>query len=267
MWNNFIYYTNNIVINYIQHHLKHLQINIFSNIGYFSEYGLINIDTILISFLISVIFLWFLKYNINIVLYNKLPNKLQIFFEILIYFIYKNTIDIYKKKDRVVFTLAFTVFTWILLMNLMSLIPVDIVPNIIFYLWGYRNFLIVPTSDINITFALSFFVIILIYGYKFIHYKYNVHIFRNFYLFPVRTVIRIFFHLISEIINICSKFLSLSLRLFGNIYSGEIIFIILYGLIPWWGQLFIVIPWMIFHFFVSFLQAFIFMILVLIYIS
>ncbi len=265
MFNNFT--TNGIVINYIQHHLQHLQINLFNNIKYISKYGWLNVDTILVSFFISFIFLWFVKYNITLVKYNKLPNKLQIFFEILIFFIYKNTIDIFKKKNRFVFTLAFTVFTWISLMNLMSLIPVDIIPTIVFYLGGYHNFFLVPTSDINLTFALSFFVIMLIYGYKITHYKYSRYVWKNFYLFPFRTIILILCYFFSEIINICSKLLSLSLRLFGNIYSGEIIFIILYGLVPLWGQFFVIIPWMIFHFFVSFLQAFIFMILVLIYIS
>ncbi len=258
--------------NYIKHHLKHLCFNILNfrliknNLYYKNSFLNFNIDSFLVSFLLAVFFLFITKYFLFKVKYNRLPNKIQIFFELIILLILNNVKKIFGKKDKYVFALAFTVFTWIFIMNLMSLIPIDLFPFFLKKFFNINYFINVPTSDINITTSISFCVLLYIFLYKIINNGF-LNILKNFFFHPFNNKFYIIFNIILEIINIFSKLLSLSLRLFGNIYSGEIIFILLSFIIPWWLQWLLILPWFLLHIFISFLQSFIFMILTIIYIS
>ncbi len=255
--------------NYIKHHLEHLKFDlinfkILNNLNSYS-FWTINLDTFLTSIFLMSLLIMILSYLIITSKKNKFPNKIHILFEILILFIYNNVLNIYKKKDKFIFSLSFCIFTWIFCINLLGLIPIDLFPFIIKKIFYLERFLIVLSSDINVTSSISFIVILcsLIYKYNKLGF---LNFLNNFLFSPFENYLFIPINIIFEIINIFSKLLSLSLRLFGNIYSGEIIFILIYFIIPIWGQLFLAIPIMFLHLLISFLQSFIFMILTLIYI-
>ncbi len=256
---------------YIKHHLAHLQFNLIkfkflNNLNSKYSFWNINIDSLFISFFIGLIFLLTSKYFLNSIKYNSLPSKFQTLIDILILFIYKNVINIYGKKDKFVFSLSFTVFTWILFMNFMGLLPVDILNYIFFLIFNSNIFFYVPSSDLNITLSMSLSVFLFIIFYKF--YKYNwKSILKEILFHPFNHIIFLPLNILLEIISFFSKILSLSLRLFGNIYSGEIFFLLVYYIIPWWLQFFFIFPLILLHILVSFLQSFIFMMLTLIYIS
>ncbi len=258
--------------NYIKHHLTHLKFDIFNfsilnNLNnYKYSFWILNLDSFLISLLLIIFFLFFFKYSINKIKYKKIPNKIQILLDIIILFVYNNVINIYGKKNKFVFSLSFSVFTLTLIMNLMGLFPIDFLPYIIKNIFNLNYFNYIPSSDINVTLSISLSVLILIFIYKFMKFGFSF-IIKDFFLYPFNNKWLILFNILLEIINIFSKILSLSLRLFGNIYSGEIIFILIYFLIPLWLQWLFIIPLMNLHILISFLQSFIFMILTLIYIS
>ncbi len=261
----------NLPINYITHHLTHLQFDIFklkfiNDINHIGSFWILNLDSIIVSFFLGFIFLFFFKYSINSVKYNVLPSKLQLFCEIIIIFILNNVKDIYGKKDKVVFSLSYSVFTWIFLMNLMTLLPMDFFCFILKKIFKIDNFMLVPSADVNITLAISLSVLLIIIYHK-IKTKGFFLLLNDFCFHPFNSKIFIPLNIFLEIISFLSKILSLSLRLFGNIYSGEIILILIIYFIPWWIQWFIIYLCSILHTFISMLQSFIFMILTLIYIS
>ncbi len=257
--------------NYIKHHLTHLQFNLIkfnflNKLNYKYSFWNLNIDSLFISFFLGLIFLLIIKYIINPVKYNSLPNKIQTIIDILILFIYKNVIDIYGKKNKYIFSLSFTVFTWILFMNLIGSLPIDLFNYIFYFIFNTNIFSFVPSSDLNITLSMSLSVFLLITIYKL--YKFSLKdLFREILFSPFNCYICIPLNIILEIVNFFSRILSLSLRLFGNIYSGEIIFLLIYYIVPWWLQLFFILPLTLLHVLISFLQSFIFMILTLIYVS
>ncbi len=261
----------NLPNNYINHHLTHLKLNflnfkIIKNLNNQYSFWILNIDSFLCSFLIGFFFLFILNKILKSVKYNKIPNKIQIFSEILIIFVNKYVKNILGKKNKFVFCLSFSVFTLILLMNLMSLLPLDLIPFLIKNIFNIDNFFYVPSSDINITLSISLCVLILIILYK-IYNNGFIKCLNHFIFYPFNSILFIPFNILIELISFLSKILSLSLRLFGNMYSGEIIFILISFIIPWWLQWLINFPWIILHIGVSFLQSFIFMILTIIYIS
>lgn len=116
-------------------------------------------------------------------------------------------------------------------MNLMGLFPINIINYFLKIFFNIDNFKIVPSSDINITLSISFCVLLYIFIYK-IFKKGFMNILEDILFSPFNNKLFIFFNILLEVINIFSKLLSLSLRLFGNIYSGEIIFIILLFISP-----------------------------------
>ncbi|UNB92284.1 MAG: F0F1 ATP synthase subunit A [gamma proteobacterium endosymbiont of Trioza apicalis] len=253
---------------YINHHLKNLQIDlctfkIFSSYN-INSFWVLNIDSLFFSFLLGFIFLslfYYVSKNVKIT-----PNKLQILIEIIINFVNKNVKDIFKNKNKLIPPLALTIFIWVFLMNLMDLLPIDLIPYITKYFWGISNLRIVPSTDINITLSMSFDIFILILYYNIYYKGFNqfikeliFHPFNNFFMIPINFIL--------ESINLISKPISLGLRLFGNLYAGELIFIMISGLLPWWLQWVLSVPWAIFHILIILLQAFIFMMLTIVYIS
>lgn len=257
---------------YINHHLKHLQFDLlkFELIKQnekISSFWSLNIDSMFFSFFIGILFLAiFYKIAKN---FNTCTNisTLQSIIEMSVEFVDNNVNDIYQgKKDKLIAPLSLTIFVWVFLMNSMDLfLPIDIITFICNFL-GIPYIRIVPSSDINISLAmgLSVFLLILFYSFKtkgFIGFAKEIILnpFNNVVFFPI--------NLILESISLLSKPISLSLRLFGNIYAGELIFILISGLLPWWFQFFLSLPWAIFHILIVFLQAFIFMTLTIVYLS
>ncbi|MBD3609396.1 MAG: F0F1 ATP synthase subunit A [Gammaproteobacteria bacterium] len=212
---------------------------------------------------------------------NAAPSGMQNFVEWVIEFIDDSVRGSFSGKNPVVAPLALTVFFWILLMNFMDLVPVDWIPALAGQIgeayFGvpaeHVYFKVVPTTDINATMglALGVFWLILYYSVKmkgvggFIG-ELTLH------PFPPKAIITIPFNLFLEGVSLISKPVSLALRLFGNLYAGEMIFILIaimfgggYALAATAGGLQLL--WALFHILIIFLQAFIFMTLTIVYLD
>lgn len=205
-----------------------------------------------------------------------IPTGFQNFIEIVIEFIDNNVKDTFHGRNKLVAPLALTVFTWVFMMNLMDLLPVDVVPSIV-GLFGIHYMKIVPSTDPNITFGMSITVFAMM-----IYFSIRVKGIGGFagelalqpfkVKNPVLQAVFVPINLFLETIALVAKPISLALRLFGNMYAGEMIFIlialmfgaglalgILGGVLQW--------AWAVFHILVITLQAFIFMMLTIVYMS
>lgn len=242
---------------YISHHLTQLQVGT----GFWS----INIDSMFFSVVLGIVFLTvFRKVAKNAT--SGVPGKLQTAVELIVGFVDNNVKDMYRGKSKVIAPLALTVFVWVFLMNLMDLIPVDFLPYLGTEVFGLPALRVVPTADVNITLsmALAVFVLILFYSIKM---KGVGGFVKELTMQPFNHPVFIPINLILEGVSLLSKPVSLGLRLFGNMYAGELIFILIAGLLPWWSQWMLSLPWAIFHILIITLQAFIFMVLTIVYLS
>ncbi|MDW6002424.1 F0F1 ATP synthase subunit A [Vibrio mangrovi] len=241
---------------YISHHLTFLS----SGEGFWS----LNIDSMIISVLLGAGMLWlFSRVAKNAT--SDVPGKLQCFIEMIVEFVDGTVRDVFSGKSALIAPLAITIFGWVFLMNLMDLIPVDFLPHAA-SLVGVHYLRVVPSADVNITLsmALGVFVLILYYSFKI---KGPVGFAKELTLQPFNHWAFIPINLILEGVTLISKPVSLGLRLFGNMYAGELIFILIAGLLPWWSQWVLSVPWAIFHILIITLQAFIFMVLTIVYLS
>jgi len=152
-------------------------------------------------------------------------------------------------------------------MNVMDLIPIDFCPYILKFCFGIEESVrLVPTTDVNITISMALVVFTLIIFYS-IKIKGIKSFLKDLFLTPFKNPVFFIFNFLLESVNLLSKPVSLGLRLFGNMYAGEIIFILISGLLPWWLQWVLSVPWAIFHILIISLQAFIFMVLTIVYLS
>lgn len=247
---------------YIQHHMHNWQLNLhnlsFSNGGFWT----LDLDTILVSVVLGVAFLY-LFYRIAKRATIYAPGKMQNVLELSIEGIEKVTEESAHMDRRFIASMALTIFVWVFLMNFMDLIPVDLIPMVMHYL-GVPYFRAVPTADPTMTFAMSLTVFALILYYnvksKGLGGLSKEVLSRPFgwWFLPINFA----FRLIEEIV----KPISLSLRLFGNLFAGEIVFILV-ALLPWWMQFPLGFIWTIFHLLVIVIQAFIFMMLTIVYLG
>jgi F-type H+-transporting ATPase subunit a len=232
----------------------------------------LHIDTLVTSCLLGILafgFLWWVVRGAT----SGVPNKRQAFVELAIEFIDEQVMGVFHgDRHRFVAPAALTVFVWVLLMNAMDFLPVDIMAWLyknVFHLHNWRS---VPTADINTTFALALSVWVLMIYYSiavkgltgWIHELFC----SPFGSHPLVWVFNFAFNLIEYV----SKPLSHSLRLYGNMYAGEIIFLLLglWAASHWSGAVFGTLfgaGWAIFHILIVALQAFIFMMLTAVYLS
>lgn len=241
---------------YITHHL----VNLHAGEGFWA----INIDSIVVSVVLGVLFLYLFR-SVAVKATSGVPGKLQCAVEMLVGFVDKNVREVFEGKDKLIAPLALTIFVWVFLMNLMDLIPVDFLPSTA-QLLGVPYLRVVPTADVSVTMAMSVsvFFLIIIYTIRskgiggFVK-EYTLHPFNHWAFIPVNLVL--------ELVTLLAKPVSLGLRLFGNMYAGELIFILIAGLLPWWSQWMLSLPWAIFHILIITLQAFIFMVLTIVYLS
>tara|TARA_B100001250_G_C19762032_1_gene772920 strand:+ start:442 stop:1290 length:849 start_codon:yes stop_codon:yes gene_type:complete len=198
------------------------------------------------------------------------PSGLQNAIEMVIEFIDSNVKDTFSHTNKLVAPMALTAFVWVLLMNLMDLVPVDWVPKL-FDLGGVHYMKIVPTTDPNVTMgmSLSVFFLALFFSIKnkgvggFVG-ELTLHPFSSKNL--LIKIILIPINLFLEGVSLLAKPISHGLRLFGNLYAGEMIFILI-ALLPLYAQWTLSVPWAIFHILVIVLQAFIFMVLMVVYMN
>lgn len=255
---------------YISHHLHHLQIDLF-NFKFVtpestsSHFWILNIDSIIFSFLLGCIFLS-VFYRVAKKITTGVPNKLQTCVEIIFEFILSNVKGMFQGNNSLIAPLSLTVFIWVFLMNFMDLIPIDFIPLFFEHVLHLPAIRIVPSADVNITLSMSFAVFILILFYS-IKMKGSIGFFKELTLQPFNHPVFFIFNFLLEFVSLLSKPISLGLRLFGNMYSGEMIFILIAGLLPWWLQCFLNVPWAVFHILIISLQAFIFMVLTIVYLS
>ena len=255
---------------YIKHHLQNLTFGKFpdghwgfahssqeaADMGFMA----IHVDTLGFSFVLGALFL-FLFARAAKKASIEAPSGFQNFVESIVDFIDDNVRGSFNGKNPLVAPLALTTFIWIVLMNTMDLVPVDWLP-VLFAAMGVEYLKVVPTTDPNATFGMSIgiFLLILYYSVKekglggFVG-ELTLHPFGKWML-PA--------NLFLEGVNLLAKPVSLALRLFGNMYAGEMIFILI-ALLPFWIQWSLSLPWAIFHILIVLLQAFIFMTLVIVY--
>lgn len=202
---------------------------------------------------------------------SGVPSGLVNFVETIVEFVDNNVKDIFHVKNPVIAPLSLTIFVWIFLMNLMDLVPVDLVPELMLLL-GIPYQKIVPSTDPNITLGLAIGVFFLIVYYS-IKVKGIGGFAKELSLQPFNHWAFIPFNLLLEVVALLAKPISMGLRLFGNMYAGEVIFILIATMFTggiWWlmalgGVLQFV--WAVFHILVITLQAFIFMVLTVVYLS
>ena len=198
------------------------------------------------------------------------PTGFVNFIETIVDFVDSQVRDTFHGKSKMIAPLALTIFCWVFLMNSVKLIPVDFVPGAAHWL-GLEYFKIVPTVDPNITLSMSFCVLLLIIGFS-IKAKGVGGFIAELTLQPfsssniVLKIILIPLNLILELAALLAKPVSLGLRLFGNMYAGEFVFILAAALMGAW-QVAVAWPWAVFHLLVITLQAFIFMMLTIVYLS
>jgi F-type H+-transporting ATPase subunit a len=249
---------------YIEHHLTHLAYN-FKTGKWFDDgsFWVINVDSIAIAVLLGAFFLFFFRLA-AVRAVSGTPGKLQNFVESILEAVQNLVKESYHGKSELVAPLSLTIFVWVFLMNFMDLLPVDIIPRFL-QLFGVEHFKVVPTADINMTFGLSITVFILIIFYNFAA-KGPLGVLKETLVFPFGPwlfPINILFRLVEEFV----KPLSLALRLFGNMFAGELIFILVAAMLPWWFQWVPGGVWAIFHILIITIQAFIFMMLTIVYLT
>jgi F-type H+-transporting ATPase subunit a len=239
---------------YIVHHLTNLTVG--------QGFWTLHLDTLFFSVALGVTF-FFLFRRVAVRATAGVPGGLQNFVEIMVEFADKQVKDTFHGRSDLIAPLALTIFCWVFLWNFMDLVPVDLLPLVAGW-FGVHYLRVVPSTDMNATFGLSLTVLLLIIFYSIkvkgpIGYAREVltHPFGP-YLFPA--------NLLLNVVELFAKPLSLSLRLFGNLYAGEMIFILI-ALLPWWIQPLLSWPWAVFHILIITLQAFIFMVLTIVYLS
>lgn len=255
---------------YIHHHLQNLTCTFQS--GFHCAHNMdeakamgfwaFNLDTLGVSFVLGVAFLFFFS-RVAKCASQGVPGAAQNFVEWIVEFIDSSVRGSFTAKNALVAPLALTIFIWIFLMNLMDLIPVDYVPFVAEQM-GIGHFKVVPSTDPNATIgmAVGVFLLVIFYSIKmkglggFIG-ELTLQPFGKFGL-P--------FNLFLEVVNLLAKPVSLALRLFGNMYAGEMIFILI-ALLPFYLQWTLSLPWAIFHILIVTLQAFIFMTLTIVYLD
>jgi F-type H+-transporting ATPase subunit a len=270
---------------YIKHHLTNLTFGktpdgswgIAHSAEEAKEMGFwaIHLDTMFWSILLGVLFLYFFKKAADSATSGE-PGPLQNFAEWIVEFIDVSVRGSFSARNNMVAPLSLTIFIWIFLMNLMDLVPVDVIPGIS-QLLGIHYMKVVPTTDPNATFgmAIGVFAIVLYYSIKIKGIKGFVGELtlqpfqaKN----PLIKAVFIPINFLLETVGLIAKPISLALRLFGNMYAGEMIFIliaIMYsaGLVLGVFGGVLQLGWAIFHILIITLQAFIFMTLTIVYLE
>lgn len=263
---------------YIKHHLTYLTYNVKAmRFGTEGGFWTLNLDTLFFSVVLGAIAMLLLYVGARRVS-TGVPGRMQNFAELMLEFADNQVKDCFHGKSKVIGPLALTIFIWVFLMNFMDIVPVDVLPSLA-KVAGIHYLKVVPTNDLNLTFALSLSVFFLIIFYS-LKVKGPKAFVRELTMQPFNYPVFIPFNLLLELVGLIAKPISLALRLFGNLYAGELIFILiaLLTLNASTGsvvgtatlgvaQFLLSLAWSIFHILVITLQAFIFMVLTIVYLS
>jgi F-type H+-transporting ATPase subunit a len=267
---------------YILHHQRFLSNKAPRGI---IDFSVINYDTVFFSVLLAAAFFglfWWVARRAT----TGVPGKLQNFIEIVVQFVDTQVRDSFHGSSRLIAPLALTIFCWVFLFNFMDLVPVDLLPAVARGA-GFEHLKVVPSTDLNATFALSLTVFILIIFYS-VKMKGLVGFISELTLQPFRArnvlvqALLVPVNFILESVTFLARPISLALRLYGNLYAGEMIFLLLAALTlsrglgglatvgGWLGliaQFALGLLWAGFHVLIVTIQAFIFMVLTIVYLS
>ncbi len=261
---------------YIIHHLQHLQNQQMHGPA---DFSVINWDSTFFTILIGVVgcfFLWLAARKAT----SGVPGRFQAAVEFLVEMVDSQAKGIVHNANsrKLVAPLALTVFVWIFLLNAMDLLPVDLLPWVGEHVFGLEHLRVVPTADLSVTMGLSLGVLIvcLLYNVKikgvggWAHELIAAPFGDKWFLYPV--------NLLMQLIEFVAKTVSHGMRLFGNMYAGELIFMLIAlmggafalsttGVLLTIGHIVAGSVWAIFHILIITLQAFVFMMLTLVYIG
>jgi F-type H+-transporting ATPase subunit a len=266
---------------YILHHQKNLVNEPARGIV---DFSVVNYDTVFFSVLLALVFFglfWMVARRATV----GVPGKVQNFIEIIVSFVDDQVRDTFHGASRLVAPLALTIFCWIFLFNFMDLIPVDLLPLVARGV-GLEHLKVVPSTDLNATFAMSLTVFVLIIFYS-LKMKGVLGFIGELTLNPFRAknvlvqALLVPVNFILESVTFLARPISLSLRLYGNLYAGEMVFLLLAvltlqgigALSHFSGWFFLVLQfglalvWAVFHLLIITIQAFIFMVLTIVYLS
>jgi F-type H+-transporting ATPase subunit a len=266
-------------VEYIQHHITNWCLGCPEATDEPSsvlDFSVIYVDTILVSVLIAGVLMW-VSWKIGRNLSIEKPGGIQTFLETILEFTDQQVKDIFPRRNRIAGPLAFTIFIWVFMLNFMDLIPVDLLPaaaqwigSTFFGVPEHEVYLrVVPTANLDTTFALalSVFALIVFYNIKikgpagytkmFLTHPFGI------YLAPVNVVM--------TTVEELAKPLSLALRLFGNLFAGELLFVLIALVSFAWlvlpVQMVLGVAWSIYHLLIITVQAFIFGLLTIVYIA
>jgi|SRR5688572_935447 F-type H+-transporting ATPase subunit a len=253
---------------YIGHHIQFLK--------YGDGFMAVHLDMVFFSVLLALVFggsFYLAARNAT----SGVPGKFQNFVELVVEFVDTNVRDVFHGSSKIIAPLALTIFCWVFLFNFMDLVPVDLLPFVGEKAFGLEHLKVVPSTDLNITLgmALTVFLLCMFYSVKIkgaggFAKELLTHPFGK-YAFPFNLTLNLIEHL--------ARPMSLSLRLFGNLYAGEMLFLLLavlggsFALASTTGVLAVLahfvlgLAWSIFHILVIVLQAFIFMVLTIVYLA
>ncbi len=261
---------------YVIHHLHHLQNGTQTSVV---DFSIINLDSIFFSIVLGALgcwVLWLAARNAT----SGVPGRFQAAVEVLVEMVDSQAKGIIHNANsrKLVAPLALTVFIWIFLLNAMDLLPVDLLPLVGEKALGLPYLRVVPTADLSITMALSIGVLLvsLFYNVKikgaggWIHELFTAPFGNKWFLYPVNVAM--------QMIEFVAKTVSHGMRLFGNMYAGELIFMLIAmmggafaltgtGIALFVGHIIAGSAWAIFHILIITLQAFIFMMLTLVYVG
>ena len=252
---------------YINHHLTQLTAKVGDG-----AFWTLHIDTVVVSLLVGVLglgFLWLVARGAT----SGVPSRRQAFVELAFEFVDEQVKGIFHgDRHKFIAPVALTVFVWVTLMNAMDFLPVDIMAWFYENVLHLHNFRSVPTADINTTFALALTVWLLMIYFSIAVKGFGGWMHEIFCTPFGGNPLLWLFNLLFNLVELISKPLSHSLRLYGNIYAGEIIFLLLgmWAATGLAGTVFGAIlgaGWAIFHILIVLLQAFIFMMLTVVYIA
>jgi F-type H+-transporting ATPase subunit a len=270
---------------YIQHHLTFLSNKEAKGI---IDFSVIHWDMVFFSVLLAVLFgaAFYIAARRSARSVGSAPTGFQSFVELLVEFVDTQVRDVFGSSHKVIAPLALTIFCWVFLFNFMDLLPVDLM-GAIAHGGGIEHLKIVPSTDVNVTFALSLtvFVLIIFYSIKIKGFggfigELTLHPFHSKNVVLQALMVPVNFTL--EGVNLFAKPVSLALRLFGNLYAGEMIFLLIalftlsagfssLATVGGWGgvatQIVLALVWAIYHILVITLQAFIFMMLTIVYLT
>jgi len=267
---------------YILHHLTFLSNKQPKGIV---DFSVINFDSVFFAVLLAVVFggsFYLAARKAS----SGVPGKFQNFVELIVEFVDNQVKDTFHGTSKLIAPLALTIFCWVFLFNFMDLLPVDLLPAVARGA-GVEHLKVVPSTDLNVTFGMSLtvFILIIFYSIKMKGFggfigELTLHPFSSSNVLLQAMLVPINFLL--ESVTLFARPVSLALRLFGNLYAGEMIFLLLAlltlssgfgGLATVGGWLGLIaqgvlgLAWAIFHILVITLQAFIFMVLTIVYLS